>query len=244
MDIHNITEDIVFSKIQAIFDSIRAEGNPENLCLCDQCRLDTACYVLNRSEPHYVVSNRGVARLGKEVFKKQQIEADIAALVYEGLKRINHNQRPNVIHNGDSIKKAASPNMPVFNIPTIVGRVFNGITFAPISGIKIELRRTGELVTMKDSNWQNPYTLVSNTEGTFTFWPNSVLAEGTDIRKIFEYLVKIETPGYEPLVHFFKIPVVSELQSTVSYSMGRTFKLPDLYLFPPGSAEEEMQYNA
>ncbi|MDR1586482.1 MAG: late competence development ComFB family protein [Treponema sp.] len=244
MDIHNTTEDIVFSKVQAIFDSIRDEGNPEKFCLCNRCRLDTTCYVLNRSEPRYVVSNRGVARLEKEGFRKQQIEADIAALAYEGLKRVNHNQRPNVNHSEDLAERAAASNMPVFNIPTILGRVFNGVTFAPISGIKIELRRNGELVIMKDYNWQNPYTLVSNTEGTFTFWPNSIPAEAADIHKIFEYLVKIETSDYEPLTHFFKIPVISEVQSAVSYSMGRTFKLPDLYLFPPGGAGEEMQYNA
>ncbi|MDR1319753.1 MAG: late competence development ComFB family protein [Treponema sp.] len=243
MDIHNATEDIVFSKIRTIFDSIKDEGNPEKFCLCNQCQMDTACYVLNRSEPRYVVSNRGVARLENEGIERQQIEADIASLVYEGLKRVNHNLRPDAVHSENLAGRAAAPNTPVFNIPTIVGRIFNGTTFAPMAGIKIELHRNGELVIMKDCNWQNPYSLVSNTEGTFTFWPNPIPAETPEARKIFEYLVKIESPGYEPLNHFFKIPVTSEIQSAVSFSMGRTFKLPDLYLFPPNSAEEEMQYN-
>jgi competence protein ComFB len=149
-----------------------------------------------------------------------------------------------VIHSENPAGRTAVPNTPVFNIPTIVGRVFDGVTFAPVAGIKIELRHNGELVIMKDYNWQNPYFLVANTEGTFTFWPDPIPSKTAEIRKSFEYLIKIETPGYEPLNHFFKIPVISELRSAVSYSMGRTFKLPDLYLFPPGSVEEEMQYNA
>jgi competence protein ComFB len=238
MEIHNTTEDLVFAKVEAIFDSITREGNPENFCLCYQCRMDTACYVLNRIEPRYIVSNRGVARIEQENLQRQQKDADIAALVYEGLKRINHNQRPNAPH-----QEAAAPivvNTPVFNIPTIVGRLFSGTNFAPLSNVKVELHRNGELVPMKDNNWQNPYILVTNTEGTFTFWPNLIPAEEVDLRKIFEYSVKIEAPDFEPLHHFFKIPVISEMQSAAAYSMGRTFKLPDLYMFPPGGDEEDL----
>jgi competence protein ComFB len=238
MDIHNTTEDLVFAKVEAIFDSIAREGNPENFCLCYQCRMDTACYVLNRTDPRYVVSNRGVARVEQENMERQQKDADIAALVYEGLKRINHNQRPNVLHQSDT--GPAAGNTPVFNIPTIVGRLFSGTNFAPMSNVKVELHRSGELVSMKDNNWQNPYTLVANTEGTFTFWPTPIPAEAADLRKIFEYSIKIEAPDLEPLHHFFKIPVISEIQSAAVYSMGRTFKLPDLYMFPPGGDEEDL----
>jgi competence protein ComFB len=239
MDIHNTTEDIVFQKVAEIFDSIGKAGNTENFCLCNQCRMDTACYVLNRIEPCYIVSNRGVARVEKESIERQQKETDIVVLIYEGLKRISHNQRPNFNHRFVSGGGAEVSKLPVYNIPTIVGRLFNGINFAPMSDIKAELRRNGDLVAMKDNNWQNPYNLVSNTEGTFTFWPDSIQAEKADIHKIFEYSLKIEAPKFETLTHFFKIPVISEIQSASSFSMGRLFKLPDLYLFPPGDEEED-----
>jgi competence protein ComFB len=238
MEIHNTTEDMVFAKMETIFDSIMREGNPENFCLCYQCRMDTACYVLNRTEPRYIVSNRGVARVEQENLERQQKDADIVALVYEGLKRVNHNQRPNAPHQGGPAPVIV--NSPVFNIPTIVGRLFNGTNFAPMSNVKVDLHRNGELVSMKDSNWQNPYNLVSNTEGTFTFWPTPIPAETVDIHKIFEYSIRIEAPDFETLNHFFKIPVISEIQSAAVYSMGRTFKLPDLYMFPPGGDEEDL----
>jgi competence protein ComFB len=238
MEIHNTTEDMVFATVEEIFDSIIKEGNSENFCLCYQCRMDTACYVLNRTKPRYIVSNRGVARLEQENLERQQKDADIVALVYEGLKRINHNQRPNALHQGDAAP--ALVMTPVFNIPTIVGRLFSGTNFAPMSNIKVELHRNGELVSMKDNNWQNPYNLVSNTEGTFTFWPNPIPAEAAEVRRIFEYSIRIEAPDFETLNHFFKIPVISEIQSAAVYSMGRTFKLPDLYMFPPGGDEEDL----
>jgi hypothetical protein len=46
-------------------------------------------------------------------------------------------------------------------------------------------------------------------------------------------------PEFTLAHHFFKVPVVSEMQTTQSFMIGRTIKLPDLYLFPPGDAEFE-----
>jgi competence protein ComFB len=108
-----------------------------------------------------------------------------------------------------------------------------------MSGIQVELYRDGVLVPMKDLNWQNPYTLVQNIEGAFTFWPEPIPAESTGIHKTFEYSVKIEAPEFETLVHGFRIPVISEVHPADFFSMERTFKLPDLYMFPPGGGEDD-----
>jgi competence protein ComFB len=238
MELHNTMEDRILARVEDIFSTIGKEGNPDNFCTCSQCRMDTACYVLNRTTPHYIVSNRGAARVQQESIEQQQKDADITALIYEGLKRVNHNQRPNFKHTliaGNS--KVISEN-PVFNIPTIVGRLFDGGNFAPLSGVKVELLRNGELVVMKDANWQNPYNMVPNTDGTFTFWPVPIPADTADDRKTFEYSLKVEAPEFETLIHYFKIPVISEVLTAASFTLGRTFKLPDLYMFPPGEAEK------
>jgi competence protein ComFB len=232
MEVHNVIEDLVFTQVQEICDSIEKEKT--ELCTCLQCRVDTACYVLNRTAPRYVVSDRGIVRAERESFERQQKVADIDALVYEGIKRVNHNQRPNFRHNSDKGAAAIDKSTLVFNIPAIIGRLFNGADFAPISDITVELRRNGDLVEMKDTNWQNPYSLVPNTIGTFTFWPVPIPAESANIHKTFEYSIRVEAPGFETLTHFFKIPAVSDYQTAGSFSIGRTFKLPDLYLFPPG----------
>jgi competence protein ComFB len=129
----------------------------------------------------------------------------------------------------------------VYNIPTITGRLFDGNNFAPISGVKMELYYNGALIAMKDLNWHNPLHLVSNTEGTYSFWPVPVLAKKVGEHTAFEYTLKAEMEAhgeeYEPLTHVFKIPVISEIQTANSFSLERTFKLPDLFMFPPGEDE-------
>jgi competence protein ComFB len=240
MELHNTAEDVVFSAIDEICETIEKQGNPDKICTCEQCRSDAACYVLNRIEPHYIVSNRGVVRVEQENIQRQQDVADVVSLAFESLKRVNHNQRPFADHtqakeNGFGIK---SKTTPVFNVPTIIGRLFNGQNFSPMADVSVELRQEGRLVEMKNRNWQNPCTLVSNTEGTFTFWPNSIPAEAVDIHSSFEYSVRIIAPGFEPLQHYFKIPVISESLTTGTFSKERTFKLPDLYMFPPGGDED------
>jgi competence protein ComFB len=237
MELHNTVEDLIIGQVEDIFGALEHGANPEKFCTCDQCRMDTACYVLNRVAPRYIVSNRGAARVEQESIERQQRDADITALIWEGLKRVNHTQRPTASHKSHNAAGAAS-HEPVFNIPTIVGRLFNGNNFSPLADVKVELLRDGEMVTMKDSNWQNPYNLVANTVGTFTFWPSPIPASAPDERKSFEYAIRVESPDFDTLHHFFKIPVISEIQASPSFNMGRTFKLPDLYMFPPGEAEK------
>ena len=237
MEIHNISEDIVLNSVQEIIESVKEKNNPDGLCLCDQCRLDTVCYVLNRVEPRYIVSNRGITRIEQDWAGRQQNEADIAALLYKGLRLVNHNQRPTANH-GSSESSDKTFTYPAFYIPTIVGRLFDGETFAPISNVTVELRCGSEIVPMRNRNWQNPFTLVANTPGTYTFWPASVPAEAVDVQRTFEYSLKIESPQYETMTHFFKISITSNVQSPYSHVTDKTYKLPDLYLFPPGEAEK------
>jgi competence protein ComFB len=233
MEIHNTTEDIVIAEVNALCDSLGQEGKPSSICTCNQCKQDAVCYVLNRIAPHYVVSHRGAARVGSENFDNQQNKADLTALVYEGIKRVSHNQRPYFSHDKNH-EETSFDGSPVFNIPTIMGRVFNGLNFSPVSGITVELLQNGKLVAMKGNNWQNPFMIISNTNGTFTFWPKPLAAANADLHGVFEYTIRIKSSDYEELDHGFTIPVKSELLSSPSFSMERTFKLPDLYLFPPG----------
>jgi competence protein ComFB len=239
MELHNTAEDVVLIRIDEIFETIDKGDNPDGLCTCSQCRVDTACYVLNRTTPHYIVSNRGAARVEHESIRKQQQDADIVSLIYEGIRRVNHNQRPTAVHGGKQAE-VNSLSSPVFNIPTIVGRIFNGSDFAPIAGVMVELFHNGELVSMKDNNWQNPCVLVPNTEGTFTFWPNPIPAEEGNIHRIFEFNVRVESPQYETINHFFKIPSISDIRAATSFSLVHTIKLPDLYLFPPDNDSDDL----
>jgi competence protein ComFB len=235
MELHNVSEDIVFGAVQKIFDLIAKEGNPEGLCLCEQCKMDATCYTLNRVEPRYIISSRGINHIERDWVWKQQMEADVATLAYKGLRIVNHNQRPASHGAGAHEKKAAKG--PIFDIPPIMGRLFSGKTFAPLDDVKAGLWSGGALVEMRNQNWQNPFNMVPNTPGTYAFWPAPISAEEEGINRLFDYSLKIEDPQYETMVHHFRVPAVSGHQAASLQSSGKTFKLPDLYLFPPGEGE-------
>ncbi|MDR2701971.1 MAG: late competence development ComFB family protein [Spirochaetaceae bacterium] len=238
MEIHNTTEDIVIAEVNAICDSLQAKGEMAGICTCSQCRQDAICYVLNRAVPRYMVSHRGAARI---LEADPQNQADISTLVYEGIRRVSHNQRPYFEHGKDAGKEAALDE-PVFNIPTIMGRVFSGLNFSPMSNINVELLTNGTMVEMKDPNWQNPYIIIPNTGGTFTFWPKPLPAKEADERQFFEYTVKINADGMAELNHGFTVPVMSGKINS-GFSLNRTFKLPDFYLFPPGEEKDQRLLN-
>lgn len=233
MELHNILEDIIIPKVEEIFDALEQHGNTDKLCTCSQCRIDTACYVLNRTTPYYIVSNRGAARIHRELAERQQRVTDITSMIYEGLKRVAHNQRPNFGHTSEKISSALE-NKPAFDIPSITGRLFNGSNFEPIYGVNLELLINGAMVAMKDGNWQNPLHLVSHTEGNFSFWPVPIPAKNVGETAEFEFTIHVDAGEFETLNHVFKINVTSEILVSKSFTLTKTFKLPDLYMFPPG----------
>jgi len=239
MIFHNIMEDMAIARVDEIFKTFEEDGYKDRYCTCNQCRTDIICYILNRLRPQYIVSYRGAARVQWRGLETQQQVADITALIHEGLKRVNHNKRHNTSHSDEKKEVIPSdPSQPVFYVPTIMGRLFNGDNFAPLADAFVELLWNGELIVMKDGNWHNPYHMIPNAEGAYSFWPAPALSGRVGNHKIFEYTLRVSAEGFETLNHFFKVPVVSEYQSEVSFTLERTFKLPDLYLFPPGEAEQ------
>jgi len=238
MELHNAIKGMVVSKVEEIFEALEKGKNPGNFCTCDQCRMDVTCYVLNRTQPRYIVSGRGASHSIETGIGQQQQTADITALIHEALKRVNHNLRPNSAHSNEKSGTPDEAAIPKFNVPTIIGRVFNGNNFAPLSDASVELLWAGELVAMKNGNWQNPYNIVHDIEGSFSFWPAPVEASKAGNHKIFEYIVRVSAPEFETLTHTFKVPVASEVMTSSSFNPDRTFKLPDLYMFAPGEAEK------
>lgn len=237
MDIHNMAEDWVIAEVDSFCEALAKNGEDPAICTCDQCRQDAVCYVLNRTPSHYVVSHRGVARIAAENLESQQSKIDRTALVHEAIRRVSHNQRLYADH-GKRNETGVKKDVPLFNIPAIMGRAFNGLNFSPVAGSDVSLIQNGKLVEMRDVNWQNPCRLVPGTNGFFTFWPSPAPASGADIQNVFHYTIKISGGGFENFSHSFTVPVQSEIGAS-SFSMKGTFKLPDFHLFPPG--EEEAQ---
>jgi competence protein ComFB len=231
MDVHNVIEDLVFKSVDDLFQAERI-NKTLGFCTCDQCKLDVACYILNRVAPEYIVSGRGATRSNTEYQNKVQRQADISVLASEGWHKINQTKRPHFEHS-DKQNKPHYPTPPVFNFPTIMGRLFNGQTFAPMDGIKVTLYHKNELVKMIDPNWQNPCALFSGTGGTYIFWPFPLRADSEGESRVFEFEMRASAPGFDELAHFFTLRVNAEAVVQDQFSLQRQHTIQDLMLFAP-----------
>jgi competence protein ComFB len=237
MNIHNVMEDMVVAEVNKICESIGKDGvDTDDICTCEQCRQDAACLVLNKIHPFYIISNRGLVRASAQSIQNRQKSTDIYVMAYDALKTVKLHQRANHNMQVHTERKGEKAH---YNIPAIVGRLFNGTNFEPMVNIDVELYSDGKPVSMLDSNWQNPCRLASKTEGVYTFWPEPVGAAAADEIQTFKYSIKAEAEGFEPLYHFFELPVKSETGNAEAAGLDRTFKLVDLYMFPPGGDEED-----
>jgi competence protein ComFB len=240
MDIRNVMEDSVKAVVEELFE-IEAKEKRLGFCTCDQCKLDVACYVLNRVKPEYIVSSRGLAYSEKEGLDKVQRRADVISLVKEGWGKVSHAPRPSSDH-ASPRSAAAEIEGPIYNFPTIMGRVFDGRTFAPLGDGTVKLVAGGADVEMLDPNWQNPFVLAGATGGTFIFWPKPLPAASDDAARKFVFEIKIDVPGLESPSSFVELSLVPERNARLDFSLQRVHKVPDLYLFPlsqGGESEEQ-----
>ncbi|GMO54200.1 MAG: late competence development ComFB family protein [Termitinemataceae bacterium] len=249
MQIHNIMEDFVAQEIEKACAAIEKEKdaailnnngtvNNDNICTCVQCRLDAACYVLNRVPCSYILSSRGLMREDKFTLEKQQRVADITTLVYEALKQIGHNKRAYFDHDQ---KEAVHREGAFYNFPAMVGRIFDGDNFEPLQDATITLFLDGKEAAIKDANWPNPCFLISKTEGTYTFWPAGIKAKKAGVKKTFNVTIEATAPKMEKLQHRFQIPAISEETENTVFSMANRFKITDLYMFAETSCVSEIE---
>lgn len=236
MEIRNLLEETVLSEVDAMFAEEEKHGGL-GFCTCPQCRLDVACYVLNRIKPEYIVSSRGMAYSERNFMLTVQKRADILSLAREGWSLVAHRPRVTSGH-GQESRVSAIPQGPAFNFPTIMGRVFNGLNFEPLAAGEIRLLLEGKEAPMADANWQNPFALSQNTPGTFIFWICPIEAPELGARRVFTFEVRGTVPGLDPVSHFFELEVRAERDASGDFGRHGVHKLPDLLLFPHSEEED------
>lgn len=228
MKIHNLMEDLVYKIVNEICDE-KADSTDTDICTTPSCRLDVACFVLNRISPKYVTSSRGLAHM-EDLFSDPQLTIDITALANEGLLRVNDKKR--TYYNQEPVEEKNPVKGPFFNFPTIIGRLFYGDTFEPVKDMEISLFLNGDLVKMMDRRWQNPYQINIGTPGTFLFWPRYEKTTRQDKRKSVEFQLTTRETNYEGLNHFFIVNLEPDASYQESVHLQKTHVVEDLYLFP------------
>lgn len=226
MNIHNILEDQVISGVNKTFENLKQVKPAWFTCDCEQCRMDTAAYVLNRLPPKYIVSGRGLTHVLSE--SDSQTSIDIDALVMEGVKKVLQNARP--FHAG-VVAEREKKTGPVFNFPFFIGKVCNGLTFEPVSGAVITLSKDGIPCEMIDHTWPNPTTLTHHTKGKYTFWVKPEPAQSPNETKHFHFKIEITAEGFEKNIYTFDVPVTSSEFAVYEPSTGDSVKIENLYLF-------------
>ena len=133
MYIHNNVEDLVSKYLDEILTS------KDNICKCDQCKTDMACYALNRVKPMYVVSSRGIIHTENKRREDRQDEIDVFTTVSEAVDIVSNTRRhevasdykydidENKIKIEDKIKHGC-----FFNFPQLIGRIFDSSNLAPV----------------------------------------------------------------------------------------------------------------
>lgn len=229
MNVHNLMEEIVTQSVNNLYDQVKKEKVTWLSCDCENCRLDTVSYVLNRVPPKYVVSGRGATHATQSL-DNSQLKADLESLVLEGMRTVSSTKRP--YHNQD--RKSCTidgSTKPAFNFFTLTGTVLDGNTFEPLIGASITLKKDGEVAEMVDLTWSNPFVTVQSTKGAFSFWIKPVKAKKAGESKVFDLSIEITAPDYEPLIRHFEVPVTSEAAARCELDSTYSIKLNDLVLF-------------
>ncbi len=234
MIIHNIMEDIVYDKVNKLFDEAKASNESWLTCSCLQCRLDTMCYVLNRVKPRYIKSGKGFAHfLNISSTEKTQVMVDVSALAIEGMRKVLAVQRP---HRENEF--LTNNDIAFFNFPTIRGKVLNGRNFHNMDGVEVTLYRDSQISPQVDILWDNPYVISIKTPGTFIFCPKSVRSEKLGETKTFRFLLTAQKEGFDSVNVSFEIELTSEKDKKLTVDYSNSYDLNNLFLFSKEEVEE------
>ena len=230
VNIHNIMEEQVINRINELYQKVKSKGSSWLTCDCDNCRLDTISYVLNRIPPRYVVSGRGMTH-NSSILNDTQLQADIDRIGIEGMRMVSTAKRP--YHNAGRLSSSSLPELrsPVFNFPTFIGNIYDGSTFEPLAGAQISLKDEDGLVQMMDASWANPCNTYEATNGSYSFWVAPRIAEENKESKEFTFTVEVIAEGYTPVTYNLSLPLVSEVQDRRELNSTYSLKIQDLFMF-------------
>ncbi len=242
MEIHNLMEDEVVNLIHSICNE-EEQAREFGYCTSPECRVDAVCYVLNRTQPRYVSSARGMSHIASEQERNTQAHIDLVALAHEALRRISSFRRSYYTESEE--ERSADTDIPANTVlPIITGRLLDAETFRPVSNVTVTLLYQGAVIPMVDRRWDNPYEVASNTSGQYSFWPRTPQNNGDQNngdQNEYEFSIAVDDSRFEQFRHYFRVPVLAQRLSSAEAGLTRHLEhcLPDMYLVPNKPDENE-----
>lgn len=235
LNVHNIMEEQVAERVNDLYDQVTEKISSWITCDCENCRLDTINYVLNRIQPRYVVSGRGLTH-NSSLLKDSQLLADIDKLAIEGMRLVNAVKRP--YHTAN---KKSFPDSPrcLFVFPTFAGNIFDGQTFEPVTNASILLMLNGREAKMMDVTWPNPSNTFASTEGSFTFWAEPEECKEEGVTKNFTFTIDVTAPDYQETSYSITLPVTGRIINKTELDSTYSVKIKDIFLFKNGVKNEQ-----
>jgi competence protein ComFB len=236
-------EDVVLKYLNEILNQ------KSDTCKCEQCKTDMASYALNRIKPMYVVSSRGIIHTENIKREQKQEEIDVYSTVAEAVEVISNTRRHEhddddyddlQVESGDMTPNYYSRSGCFYNFPQIVGRIFDSSSINQIKDATITLfDGSGNTLSMFNKYWHNPFDVVSQTNGTYTFWPAPIPADRAGIQKDFQMYLAIDADGYITICKFFFIRLVSDNDLKKFIKKENIFYINDIFLNPEGAEKNE-----
>jgi competence protein ComFB len=162
MPVTNLMKDIVIN----ILDEVLKKEKVKNIN--GNGRDDIIAYVLNRVQPKYVTSERGLLYGILDAKYHVQQRVDILFLIYEAIHMIQNRRDSN-----NAVKETVIPEKNAY-LPHIVGQVLEDSSLTIVPDVEVMLMYGGVPAAMVDSDWDNPYLTISATKGHFHFWPKYI----------------------------------------------------------------------
>jgi competence protein ComFB len=230
-------EELVSNRVNKLFEHVKEVHPLWFTCDCEDCRFDVITYVLNRIQPKYIVSGRGL-NYNLSYSSTPQLNVDIDALGMEGLRNISATKRPYHLQNTILPDEAGTP-APMFNFPVIIGAVFDGRTFEPLSNVSITLKKDNALAEMCDVSWNNPCLTYGSTKGNFSFWVKPENAAAVGESRTFSFFIEAKAEEFDPVSYVFDVRLQGESSLRKELNLVYSHKIPDFFLFPHGYMSDD-----
>ena len=158
MAIKNLMMDIVTNAVNELIK------NDRSILISVTNKDDIIAYVLNRVQPKYITSERGILHGTLQTKYEVQERMDILKLIYEAVSEIKDRRTSKMI-----TKEEAEPSETC--LPHIIGTVLEETTLSIIPEVQVTLFFKDAITNMVYDEWENPYKSHKATMGYYHFWP-------------------------------------------------------------------------